>query len=62
MVNARLHIICGNCGENKDLSYSIFKDSTEDEEKPITDCVIACDNCSTLHYLNTYIPREPDDD
>lgn len=47
MVNARLHIICGNCGENKTFTYKIYK---EDEEECVS---IVCENCFTIHDLDS---------
>lgn len=49
MVNAKLHIICGNCGANWGLSLR------NDEEVGPT---IVCSNCSTLHFLETIMDKE----
>ena len=61
MVNARLHIICGNCG-CKDL-FEASVDSTghdyTDEVEKFEFCVyIYCRNCGTLHDLSCNL-RDP---
>jgi len=48
MVNAKLHIICGNCGSNDNFSL------TNDEGG----LAIACGNCATLHFLDSLMPKE----
>jgi len=63
MVNARLHLICGNCGDDKSLSFQIKRDFNlenegEPNEKAIDECVISCGNCATLHFLSAYIPQD----
>jgi RNase P subunit RPR2 len=53
MVNAKLHIICGNCGCNHMFEYAVrlcIDDSVEPEQK-YQDVTITCDNCSTIHWL-----------
>lgn len=63
MVNALLHIICGNCGRKDFLSFKIDPQGTdrgeEDEQgnsifEP--SCSIYCENCSTVHDLESTIP------
>jgi RNase P subunit RPR2 len=53
MVNAKLHVICGNCGCNHMFQYSVrmsINDAIEpNEEYPSVS--IICDNCSTIHQL-----------
>ena len=46
MVNARLHIICGNCGSTE----LIFRESEGVGIDKIDSC-FACYNCATLHFL-----------
>lgn len=65
MVHARLHIICGNCGSNKDLSYKIDltaldDGSTDKNGKSIfkPDCYIYCKNCSTVHSIDSELPQK----
>ena len=65
MVNARFHMICGNCGDNKSLSFTIervfhFENEGEESEKVLDECVISCKNCGTLHFLSSYIHQETD--
>lgn len=61
MVHARFHMICGNCGDDKSLSYRIerdfhFENEGEENEKALDECVVSCSNCGTLHFLSSYIP------
>ena len=54
MVNAKLHIICGNCGSNDMFKYNI-KLSINDAVEPPQEyqrVSIFCDNCSTIHQLD----------
>lgn len=47
MVTANLHMICGNCGCSDEFSHSSYVENG----KP---CVnITCNNCSTMHDLNS---------
>ena len=56
MVNARLHIICGNCGSKEFLTYHISEGLMCDNEGCERDgVVIACSNCATLHALDDTI-------
>ena len=62
VVNARLHIICGNCGQDlkepgmATWEYIPREDFGEGEFNP-SDVFIHCDNCATLHSLIRYIPK-----
>lgn len=63
MVNERLHIICGNCGCADMLEYKIERDhhyinEGEPDEYMEDECVIACRNCSTLHFLSSKLPKK----
>ena len=51
MVNAKLHIICGNCGST-DLAYehSNIKKQVGDEDYDGTH--LRCEDCATLHFLD----------
>ena len=54
MANAKLHIICGNCGCNDEFTYSIDKGvdfDENDKEYNYERVNIYCNNCSTLHSL-----------
>ena len=62
MVNNRLHIICGNCGQDlKELNMATWqyitqlKDEKTDEVISNADVVIICGNCGALHFLSNYI-------
>ena len=51
MVNDKLHVICGNCGE----IFSADKNNAElDFEENNEDVYITCKNCGTLHSLRKY--------
>jgi hypothetical protein len=57
MVNARLHIICGNCGSKDMFEHKIrteMDDMSEDENATRQVVYIACNNCVTVHDLNDY--------
>lgn len=63
MVSDKLHIICGNCGqdltEKNMASYEIIEDGNIDQNgNGQTDILITCLNCSTVHSLNKYIEKE----
>ena len=58
MVNARLHIICGNCGDNCMLEYEIERDYNHMADDTFEDeAVIYCRNCATLHSLSEVLPK-----
>lgn len=50
MVNARLHLICGNCG-NADSDLFAANYDRGDSLTPPT-IYIACENCGTIHDLS----------
>lgn len=57
MVNARLHIICGNCGSKDMFEHKIrieIDDMSEDENTTRQVVYIACNNCGTVHDLDNY--------
>ena len=64
MVNSKLHIICGNCGQDltkDDMAHweYIPKETCDDGEVLYPSNVfIVCKNCSTLHSLITYIKQK----
>ena len=61
MVNARLNMICGNCGCSDMFSFRIdmyAKDISDEEEKYEPDVYIKCKNCSTVHNLSKYADLE----
>ena len=54
MANAKLHIICGNCGCNNDFKLIIERegDDITDEVTEYEDSArLICRNCSTLHDI-----------
>lgn len=63
MVCARLHIICGNCGNGDGdmFEYEINKDGLDYGDGTFDDAVyIWCKNCGTLHSLDNKMPiRKP---
>lgn len=52
MANAKLHIICGNCGCNDMFEYNIKKDIDDDTNKEYQYISITCNNCHTIHTLD----------
>lgn len=52
MVNAKLHIICGNCGANDGFEYEIDKEAKDFEDYFEPGVYIKCNNCTTLHLLD----------
>lgn len=50
MANAKLHIICGNCGCNSMFIYDIETDLNVNN-KEYRRVSITCINCSTIHCL-----------
>jgi hypothetical protein len=52
MVNARLHIICGNCGCGDNFEYETGTRKDCEDITVGTDVCIACNNCATLHTLS----------
>ena len=57
MVNARLHVICGNCGILNDFSFKVDmtgNDISDEELKFEPAIFLSCNNCHTLHDLSEY--------
>jgi hypothetical protein len=52
MANAKLHIICGNCGCNDDFKFAIDSEGIDMGDYFIPEVYIKCDNCSTSHSLS----------
>ena len=61
MVMARLHIICGNCGCNDELTWQYVEEEREGDEVINPETVwIWCENCGTLHDIDDNADhREP---
>lgn len=53
MVNARLHIICGNCGCSDMFSFRIDPKGKDIDGELSPAVYILCDNCTTLHALDS---------
>lgn len=56
IANPRIHIICGICGSNKDLSFEIVRNGLIENEGEENECkkdevIIHCDNCSSITGL-----------
>ena len=54
MANAKLHMICGNCGCNDSFEYrhvEVFTGPDDEAQHMVTELV--CKNCSTLHFLDS---------
>jgi len=54
MVNARLNIICGNCGSKEMFTYNIVEEMDDDTEELKKVVYVGCDNCHTIYCLNDY--------
>lgn len=67
MVNDRLHIICGNCGqdlkESDAATWEYVPEIKDEETQEIiypANIFIRCDNCATIHFLNKYMKNYKD--
>lgn len=55
MVNAKLHMICGNCGCDHMFKYRVDREieyDNDDQEIEVETVSILCENCATLHFLD----------
>ena len=52
MTNAKLHIICGNCGCNHMFDYKIVTNYDDDTKEEFETVGIGCNNCGTIHQLD----------
>jgi len=60
MAKSRLHIICGNCGCNHQLSFCIEpKGNCNYEGVEYPAVYITCGNCATLHNLSNFLTEKP---
>lgn len=57
MVNARLHLICGNCG-NADKDLFVAEYDKGDDLTPPT-IYIKCKDCGTIHNLEKNATIKP---
>ncbi len=58
MANAKLHVICGNCGEDKAFKLSIDQVGASMGENDEDDVYLKCLSCSTLHPLLERFPTK----
>ncbi len=52
MAHAKLHMICGNCGQNNMFDYHISTEIDDDNYEAYHIVYIGCNNCGTLHVLD----------
>jgi hypothetical protein len=52
MAHARLHMICGNCGQNDMFDYRISTEINDNTNEKYQLVYIGCNNCNTLHVLD----------
>lgn len=57
MANARLHVICGNCGANDMFEYHISTEINDETEEEYQVVYLSCGNCHTLHDLEDNAKR-----
>jgi uncharacterized Zn finger protein len=60
MVNAKIHIICGNCGSNDQFKLDLVENNNDDGFKIKIEPILICENCSTIHYITESIPIRKD--
>ena len=54
--NAKLHIICGNCGSNECLTHTIVPEGCPSGAHWTPEVLISCGHCSTVHILSDIAP------
>ena len=54
MVNARLHIICGNCGCNDNLKLKVDEIDKFDSDSEFTRGIVNCDDCKKAKATGRY--------
>ncbi len=57
MAQAKLHIICGNCGCNSMLKWHYELEAYDDGNHYEPEVFIKCENCSTIHALTDNAKR-----
>ncbi len=63
MANAKLHVICGNCGSSDDIELNIERDFNDHGDGTFSDeASLTCKNCSTIHFLSSEAERQGWDD
>ena len=58
MVRANLHIICGNCGSNEDLSCKVERGGQDMGTHSEDAVYVTCGNCSTVHDIFTTVEKK----
>ena len=60
MANAKLHLICGNCGCNDMWKWRYEPEALDNGDGTFTpDVFLTCDNCATLHGLSDNAQMKP---
>ncbi|MDO8728378.1 MAG: hypothetical protein Q7K26_00635 [bacterium] len=62
MANAKLHLICGNCGCNNMWAYRIDQSGHDIEGQLRPAVFLSCGNCATLHDLADTATEQPQDE
>lgn len=57
-LNPRIHIICGMCGNNHMIKYSLKMDINDDTGEEEMKVSLFCENCSSLTGLDEIIEEE----
>jgi RNase P subunit RPR2 len=52
MAHSKLHIICGNCGQNDQFDYKISTEVDDVTNEKYQTVYIGCKNCNTIHPLD----------
>jgi hypothetical protein len=59
IANPRIHIICGVCGNNKMLTYSIKPEIDDHDESRSNNVVyVTCKNCDSVTALDEIIKSQ----
>ena len=53
MVNAKLHIICGNCGSNEEFKCECDPSGADMGDSFAPTVSLTCQNCGTTHHLRS---------
>ena len=58
-MSKKMHIICGMCGCDDELSFRIEPEGHDIDGKLVPAVYINCDNCGTLTTLDDHMPEKP---
>jgi len=61
IANPRIHMICGICGSNKQMSFEVNQ-AVDDDECPYWDVSVSCSNCSSTTGLDEIIKYKHSDE